>query len=72
MVATVSILGVSSRWVNGRISTVSAMHEDHVIIKKADDPTKQLRVERIQRPIPYTAYQRTQFPINVSLGVHHT
>ena len=59
-------IDVSAGWVNGRICTVSSMHENEIVIKAANDPTKELHVERIQRAIPYTSYQRTQFPLTLA------
>lgn len=59
-------IDVSAGWVNGRLCTVSAMHEHHIVVSAADDPTKELHVERIQRTIPYTSYQRSQFPLTLA------
>jgi ATP-dependent exoDNAse (exonuclease V) alpha subunit len=42
------------------------MHDHHIAVTAAEDPTKEVRVERIQRSIAYTSYQRTLFPLTLA------
>lgn len=59
-------INVSLGWVNGRIAFIHELCSDHIVIRAADNPLLLLRLDRIERTIPFTSYSRLQFPLTLA------